>query len=140
MKYSEVQDFSYQDCFNLGCLLVERHDVRKEPIAIRIYMDDLVVFQYIMDGRDAGNIPWLERKANTVRKTGMSSLDAFYAINEGKFLELKDDSTFALYGGGYPIYQEGKIICIVCVSGMAHEEDGQLVEEVVNEYIKNNKE
>ncbi len=124
MKYSEVKDFSYQDYFNLGCLLVERHDIRKEHIVIRIYMDDLVVFQYIMDGRDTGNIPWLERKANTVRKTGMSSLDAFYAINGGKFLELKDDPTVALYGGGYPIYQEEKIICIGYVSGMTHEEDG----------------
>lgn len=41
----------------------EKHGKQKELIAIRIYMDDLVIFQYIMEGRDAGNIPWLERKA-----------------------------------------------------------------------------
>ena len=136
MKYSEVKDFNYDDCFKLGCLIVEKHDKHKEPIAIRIYMDDLVIFQYIMQGRDVGNIPWLERKANAVKKTGMSSIEAFYATNEGKFPELKDDPTVALYGGGYPLYKDGKIICIVCVSGMAHEDDAKLVEESVKKYLE----
>lgn len=135
MKYREVKEFNYDDCYKLGCLIAEKHDKNKEPIAIRIYMDDLVIFQYIMQGRDAGNIPWLERKANTVKKTGMSSIEAFYATKKGKFSELKDDPTVALYGGGYPLYKDGKIICIVCVSGMTHEEDAQLVEESVNEYL-----
>lgn len=135
MKYSEVKEFNYDDCYKLGCLIAKKHDKNKEPIAIRIYMDDLVILQYIMQGRDAGNIPWLERKANTVKKTGMSSIEAFYATKEGKFSELKDDPTVALYGGGYPLYKDGKIICIVCVSGMTHEEDAQLVEESVNEYL-----
>lgn len=48
MRYSEVKDFNYDDCFNLGCLIVEKHDKHKEPFTIRIYMDDLVIFQYIM--------------------------------------------------------------------------------------------
>lgn len=47
----------------------EQHDKHKEPFTIRIYMDDLIIFQYIMQGRDVGNIPWLERKANAVKKT-----------------------------------------------------------------------
>ena len=68
MKYSEVKEFNYDDCFKIGCLIVEKHDKHKEPIAIRIYMDDLVIFQYIMQGRDVGNIPWLERKANAVKR------------------------------------------------------------------------
>lgn len=114
----------------------EQHDKHKEPFMIRIYMDDLIIFQYIMQGRDVGNIPWLERKANAVKKTGMSSIEAFYAANEGKFPGLKDDPTVALYGGGYPLYKDGKIICIVCVSGMAHEDDAKLVEEAVIEYLQ----
>ena len=52
----------------------EKHGKQKELIAIRIYIDDFVIFQYIMEGRDAGNIPWLERKANAVKKKGMSSI------------------------------------------------------------------
>lgn len=48
MKYSEVKDFNYDDCFKLECLIVEKHDTHKEPIVIRFYMDDLVIFQYIM--------------------------------------------------------------------------------------------
>ena len=48
MKYSEVKDFNYDDYFKLGCLIVEKHDKHKEPIAIKIYMDDLFIFQYIM--------------------------------------------------------------------------------------------
>lgn len=59
---------------------------QKELIAIRIYMDDLVIFQYIMEGRDAGNIPWLERKANAVKKTGMSSIEAFMRQMKENFL------------------------------------------------------
>lgn len=135
MKYSIVKDFNYNDCFKLGCLLVEKHDSTKEPIAIRIYMDDLVVFQYIMEGRDAGNILWLERKANTVKKTGISSIATFYAFEKGDYQELKDDESVALYGGGYPLYKDGKIICIICVSGMAHQDDAQLIEDTVEEYL-----
>ncbi len=56
MKYSEVKDFNYDDCFNLGCLIVEKYDKHKEPFTIRIYMDDFVIFQYIMQGRDVGNV------------------------------------------------------------------------------------
>lgn len=48
MKYSEVKDFNYDNWFKLGCLFVEKYDKHKEPIAIRFYMDDLVIFQYIM--------------------------------------------------------------------------------------------
>ena len=48
MKYSEVKDFYYDDCFKLRCLIVEKHDKHKEPFTIRIYMDDLIIFQYIM--------------------------------------------------------------------------------------------
>ena len=45
MKYSEVKDFNYDDCFKLRCLIVEKHDKHKEPFTIRIYMDDLIIFQ-----------------------------------------------------------------------------------------------
>ena len=47
MKYSEVKDFNYDDCFKLRCL-IEKYDKHKEPFTIRIYMDDLIIFQYIM--------------------------------------------------------------------------------------------
>ena len=67
----------------------EQHDKHKEPFTIRIYMDDLIIFQYIMQGRDVGNIPWLERKANAVKRHRMSSIEAFYVANEGKFPGLK---------------------------------------------------
>ncbi len=48
MKYSEVKDFNYDDCFNLGCLIVKKHDKHKEPFTIRIYIDGFVIFQYVM--------------------------------------------------------------------------------------------
>lgn len=96
----------------------------------------MILLSFNISCRDAGNISWLERKANAVKKTGMSSIEAFYATNEGKFPELKDDPTVALYGGGYSLYKDGKIICIVCVSGMAHEDDAKLVEEAVIEYLQ----
>ena len=38
--------------------------------------------------------------------------------------------------GGYPLYKDGKIICIVCISGMTHKDDVKLVEESVNEYLQ----
>ena len=40
--------YNYDDYFKLGCLIVEKHDKHKEPFTIRIYMDDLIIFQYIM--------------------------------------------------------------------------------------------
>ena len=96
----------------------------------------MILWSFNISCRDVGNISWLELKANAVKKTEVSSIEAFYATNEGKFPELKDDPTVALYGGDYPLYKNGKIICIVCVSGMAHEDDAKLVEESVIEYLQ----
>lgn len=137
MEKSTVKDFNYDDCFKLGCLMVKNHDPHANPIAIRIYYDDLIVFQYIMEGRDVGNLPWLERKANTVRKTGMASIEVVKAIKAGKYLELKEDKTVALYGGGYPLYQDGKLTCIICVSGMDNDEDdAKIIDQAVKEYLR----
>ena len=96
----------------------------------------MILLSFNISCRDAGNISWLERKATAVKKTGMSSIEVFYATNEGKSPELKDVPTVALYGGGYPLYKDGKIICIVCISGMTHKDDVKLVEESVNEYLQ----
>jgi hypothetical protein len=52
MKYSEVKDFNYDDCFKLRCLIVEKHDKHKEPFTIRIY----ILLSFNISCKDEGNV------------------------------------------------------------------------------------
>ena len=47
----------------------EKHDKHKEPFAIRIYIDDFVIFQYIMQrcrNVSRGRIPLVQSKVSVV--------------------------------------------------------------------------
>lgn len=105
--------------------LIKDREVKK-AIGVRIVMDGLLVFQYLMDGKKEDQ--WLKRKENTVREFGHSSM-YIREVNDAthKYDGLKDDTNLAICGGGFPIIIQGEIRGTVAVSGLAHEEDHGLI-------------
>lgn len=101
-------------------------------------MRDAVVFQYLMDKKK--DDVWLCRKAHTVMKTEHSSLYVWIQHEKnGQYDELQKDETYAVCGGGFPIFVGDELIGSICVSGLPHEEDHLLIVESLAEYLKQKK-
>ncbi len=136
-KYTTIEGIKHDDCFNIGNLIVNKAKEINATVAIQIYVDDFMIYQYFMDGRDSNNLHWLEGKRQTVLKTGFSSA-YIMEMNElhHSYDELKRDRTLKLFGGGYPLYINNKMSVIICVSGMADSlDDHKLIIESINEYF-----
>ena len=52
----------------------------------------------------------------------------------GTYKELEEDENYVLCGGAFPIIVKGKMIGCFIVSGLAHEEDHQLIVDALKEY------
>lgn len=136
-KYTSIQTINYDDCLNLGNLIVNQAKVINAAISVRIYIDDFLVFQHFMDGTSYGNIPWLEGKRKTVLKTGYSSAYVMNLLEYPQYKSLKDDKELKSYGGGYPLYMNNNLVAIICVSGMEDSlDDHKLIIDAVHKYFK----
>ncbi|MBC8570848.1 heme-degrading domain-containing protein [Zongyangia hominis] len=134
------QHFSYKDAWELGVLMVNEARERKLPIAIRITVNNLVVFSHVLEGANAHNEQWLGRKHNTVFTRQESSLHLFTVAElEGKTLEkdwLLDPMEYALCGGGFPLYLNGTgVIGSICVSGLPHVDDHMFITGCLEKFL-----
>ena len=132
--------FSYKDAWKLGVLMVNEAREKKLPIAIRITVNNLVIFSHVLEGANAHNEQWLNRKHNTVFVRQESSLHLFTVAElEGKTLEkdwLLDPMEYALCGGGFPLYLKGTgVIGTICVSGLPHVEDHMFITSCLEKFL-----
>lgn len=97
------------------------------PVRIRVYLNGDVVSQYLMDGKK--NDEWLIRKQNTVMKTGHSGLYVYEHANE--YQQMLNDDQYAVCGGGYPIYINHELKGALCISGLEHTEDHDLILQAI---------
>ncbi|KAJ5189250.1 hypothetical protein N7491_005578 [Penicillium cf. griseofulvum] len=135
---------------------------QRKPALISIALNGVplhVVFQSVTE---SGTIPdnenWVRRKRNTVLRWGVSSWAmrqktisglaagasadqieaAFvkkYAVPSATGGAVADE--YAIHGGGYPIRVRGVdgVIGVVVVSGLAQEDDHQVVAETIQEFV-----
>ena len=68
---------------------------------------------------------WLKRKERTVLESGHSSYYTFF--HQDDYPWMKDNDLYTLGGGGFPINEKGEIVGAICVSGLKHNEDHQLI-------------
>ena len=123
----------------LGKLLVyEAEHFEERPIAVRIILDDTVVFQYLMPGTNADNIRWMDRKCATVMRTGHCSLlQAVVNELEGKTEPWMDDEFhYAYCGGAFPIKVNGVLRGIATISGLPHLQDHRRLTETIAHFLK----
>lgn len=124
----DFKEFSHKHALNMGLNALEIvRDRQLRRIGIRIVLDDILVFQYLMDGKNEDN--YLRGKEKVVKTTGFSSM--FVYDHQNEYQELLNDATYCVSGGAIPIMIEGQIRGIVSVSGMTQELDHSLALEVL---------
>lgn len=131
------QTFDQEDAYVLGTKLREAGLACVKPVAVRIVLDDLVVYQSFPVGTTARNGSWMDRKCATVTRTHTSSLRA--AVERELFGAAEpwqsDEETHAFCGGGFPIVVDGAYRGMAIVSGLPHLEDHALLTEVISAYL-----
>lgn len=113
----------------------------RDPIAIEITINCLVVFRYFAEGSVADSEFWLTRKRNSVNLMSMSSLRFLYWLGDfGATIEDRklDPNDYAAGGGGFPIRLKGTgVVGSICVSGLPnHLDDHQLIVDTLTEFLK----
>ncbi|OTN76406.1 hypothetical protein A5886_001483 [Enterococcus sp. 8G7_MSG3316] len=104
------------------------------PVGIKITHRGLPVLRFLMNGRKES--PWLERKETTVLDSGHSSLYTFYQKDQiPLFAQWAQDSRYAICGGGFPIVENGVVTGAICVSGLDHMEDHQIIIHVLTKLL-----
>lgn len=96
-----------------------------KPVAVRVVFDDHLVLDYRTQGRDREG--WLTRKVKTVEAVKHCSLYTFIHRNEAPFDQWQTDDSYAICGGGFPLYSEGVLHGVLAVSGLDHEDDHRVL-------------
>lgn len=132
------ENFTNKDALKLGIILTEVCKNSPAPLSMRVFLDDVIVFQYTMEGDSNRRFGWTLRKYNLIRKTGHSSmhgkLRALY-LNELQDL-YADSETYGFGCGGFPITVKDKgIVGTVAVSGLPDPLDHFLVVEALEKML-----
>ena len=139
-KY-QFDRFNQTDAKKLGDLLYEKSLAYPKPVAIEITINHLLVYRFYPEGTNRNNERWLAAKANTVEMLGISSLHYFASLEASG--ETPDDrrmpeAEFAACGGGFPLRIKGCAnVGSICVSGLPHMQDHQVIIDALAEYFGN---
>ena len=121
--------FDQEDAYRLGTRLREAGMAGRQPVAVRVTLDGLAVYQSFPEGTNAENGQWLDRKYATVTRCHTRSLRAGV---ERELLGIREDwqrdeTHHAFGGGGFPIVVNGVFRGVAMVSGLTHLEDHELL-------------
>ena len=131
--------FDAADAWEIGERLRAAMARERKPVAMQAVLDGFPVFRYFPPATGPVNEFWMEKKYNTVCRTGASSLRAAVELvlsgREPAHWEL-DETHYALCGGGFPIRVLGKgVVGAYCVSGLPHLDDHRLLTGVLAQYL-----
>ena len=135
-----VEKMSAEDALALGVIMSGlAKEKYQKPIAIRIILGGHVAFSFLMDGTSMNNEWWMDKKLNTCRVSGVSSIRTLVEVAEGlrpMEPEFENENDFALCGGCFPLRNAaGKLLGYVLASGMPHECDHQLIVDALAEFL-----
>lgn len=130
--------FDLEDAYTLGTMLREAGKNESEPIAVRVVLDDLTVYQSFLPGTGLSNSQWMDRKYATVYHSRHSSLRAAVERELGGVREpwQSDEEQFAFCGGGFPLVVDGKFRGAAIVSGLPHLDDHRCLIDTLEEFKK----
>lgn len=135
-----VERMTADDCLELG-LIMRRlaQEVYRKPASFRIVTQGQTTFSFLMEGTDRNNEWWMDKKLNTCRMTGASSIRTLVEVAEGlrpMEPEFELENNFALCGGCFPLRNAaGKLLGYALCSGLAHECDHQLIADALAELL-----
>ncbi len=124
----DFNEFLHAQALEMGLEAVRLVKERQwRRIGARIILHDVLVFQYLMDGKNEDN--YLQGKINVVKETGLSS-DEVYNLR-AEFEHLLDKAEYCVSGGAVPIIVKGELYGVIAISGMTQEKDHELAVEVL---------
>lgn len=134
------RQFTYDDAWTLGSLLVGMARERQAPVAIDIHRAGQQLFHAALPGSAPDNDAWIARKRRVVERYGAAS----YLVGarhraKGTTFEASsrlDPDTYAAHGGSFPIRLEDTgVIGAITVSGLPQLEDHNLVVEALEHFL-----
>ncbi|MFF0778542.1 heme-degrading domain-containing protein [Streptomyces sp. NPDC003720] len=134
------RQFTYDDAWTLGSLLVELARDRQAPVAIDIHRAGQQLFHAALPGSTPDNDAWILRKRRVVERYGASSylVGARFRAKGTTFEESSrlDADAYAAHGGAFPIHVENVgVIGTVTVSGLPQLQDHRLVVEALERFL-----
>lgn len=134
--------FTADDAFELGILIRNRlREISQSPAVVNIAMannQQLLFHATSRPGTVPENDNWVCRKRNVVLRFGFSTWAAHNMFDKGdeekfkaRFQLGEQAEQYAIHGGGFPVRVtgvEGPVAAVV-VSGLAQEEDHQIIVE-----------
>ncbi|ANS65491.1 hypothetical protein SLINC_3267 [Streptomyces lincolnensis] len=140
-RHLVFRQFTHEDAWALGSLLVELARERQAPVAIDIHRSGQQLFHAALPGSTPDNDAWIVRKRRVVERYGSPSylVGARFRAKGSSFEESSrlDPDEYAAHGGSFPITVEGVgVIGSVTVSGLPQLADHRLVVEALEEFLK----
>src|SRR5262249_824280 len=135
------RQFTNDDAWALGSLLVEMARERQAPVAIDIHRAGQQLFHAALPGSTPDNDAWITRKRRVVERYGAASYLCRArapprASARGAPPRLDPDA-YAAHGGSFPINVENVgVIGSVTVSGLPQLQDHRFVVEALERYLE----
>ncbi|MBV2354437.1 heme-degrading domain-containing protein [Streptomyces sp. J2-1] len=134
------RQFTYDDAWELGSLLVGMARERAAPVAIDIHRSGQQLFHAALPGSVPDNDAWIARKRRVVERYGVASyrVGARFRAKGTTFEESSrlDPDTYAAHGGSFPVTVEGVgVVGSVTVSGLPQIEDHALVVAALERFL-----
>lgn len=146
LQEEELQfiNFNEETAWEIGSNLVNHAVTERLPITIDITRGDHQMFHASRPGTSVDNDEWIKRKVRLVYRFGHSSFYIGQLLkSKGRRLEdayLIPETLYAPHGGCFPILVKGTgLIGTITISGMAQEDDHQLVVRALREYLRDQK-
>ncbi|ORX93751.1 hypothetical protein K493DRAFT_315854 [Basidiobolus meristosporus CBS 931.73] len=137
----QFEKFTNEDALQLGLLILSKaRALNGKPVTIDISRNNQRLFHFAMDGTCPDNGEWIQRKTRTVLRFGHSSYYVGqYIGSQGKSIEEKymvSEKEYAAHGGAFPLtIKNVGIVGAIAVSGLAQQDDHQLVVDSIQEYL-----
>lgn len=131
--------FDHHDAWRLGSMIANRAIAEGYGVAIDVRRHNIVLFRCVLPGATSDQEEWIRRKSASVLRFEHSTAylkEQFtdYNPTQGGWLA-PEDYTFA--GGSFPIRVHGAgVIGAVTASGLASDEDHQLVVDGIRNYLR----
>jgi uncharacterized protein (UPF0303 family) len=127
--------FNAEVARRLGEIVVNIAGRRSLPIAVGVALPDRPLYFCALEGSNAENVDWIRRKENTVFRFERSSLEVGVMLEgEGQTVASLGlpEQRYSAFGGGVPLrVQNGDVVAAMCVSGLDHVADHELVVEAL---------
>ncbi len=133
-----ADSFTNADALSLGNIIAKNALDYDRGVSIRIDRceDDLTVFQYMMDGKNARNLKYMDGKKKCVMDTGHSSAWAWLKNTiSNEFADWYGDGVHALSGGAFPLYVNGEMKAVIQVSGLHEGKDHELIVRSLSQWL-----